>query len=146
MHHAFLVVEPDAHARVVGALDHLDVSGFEADFRFLLSESFELFGSLSLLGRPADFRARLLAIVLFLMSRLVRVLDPDARRVLVGTAIIIFIYREEVYEKDSPRKGIADIIIGKQRNGPVGEFHLTFLGEYTRFENFASPEFVGDYR
>ena len=55
--------------------------------------------------------------------------------------LIMLIYREEVYEPDTPRKGIADIIIAKQRNGPTGEVHLTFLGKYTRFENLAS----GDY-
>ena len=52
--------------------------------------------------------------------------------------LIMLIYREEVYEPDTPRKGIADIIIAKQRNGPTGEVHLTFLGKYTRFENLAS--------
>ena len=55
--------------------------------------------------------------------------------------VIIMIYREEVYEPETPRKGIADIIIAKQRNGPIGEVHLTFLGKYTRFENLAT----GDY-
>ncbi|RLA26943.1 MAG: replicative DNA helicase, partial [Gammaproteobacteria bacterium] len=50
--------------------------------------------------------------------------------------LIIFIYREEVYDKDTPRKGIADIHIAKQRNGPIGEFQLTFLGQYTKFENY----------
>ena len=55
--------------------------------------------------------------------------------------LIIMIYREEVYEPETPRKGIADIIITKQRNGPTGEVHLTFLGKYTRFENLAT----GDY-
>jgi len=50
--------------------------------------------------------------------------------------LIAFIFREEVYNKDSPRKGIADIIISKQRNGPIGDVQLTFLGEYTKFENF----------
>jgi replicative DNA helicase len=55
--------------------------------------------------------------------------------------LIVLIYREEVYEPDTPRKGIADIIIAKQRNGPTGEVHLTFLGKYTRFENLAH----GDY-
>ena len=49
------------------------------------------------------------------------------------------IYREEVYDKSTPRAGIADITIAKQRNGPTGEFPLTFLGKYTRFENYA-PE------
>lgn len=53
--------------------------------------------------------------------------------------LIVFIYREEVYDKNTPRKGIADIHISKQRNGPVGEFQLTFLGQYTKFENYV-PE------
>jgi replicative DNA helicase len=57
--------------------------------------------------------------------------------------LIVFIYREEVYDKDTPRKGIADIIIGKQRNGPIGEFQLTFLGEFTKFENLIA-EAYGD--
>ena len=52
--------------------------------------------------------------------------------------VIMLIYREEVYDQDTPRKGIADIIVAKQRNGPTGEVHLTFLGKYTRFENMAS--------
>ncbi|MGQ9686643.1 MAG: replicative DNA helicase [Thiobacillaceae bacterium] len=52
--------------------------------------------------------------------------------------VIIFIYRDEVYNPDSPDKGTAEIIIGKQRNGPTGTVRMTFLGEYTRFENYAS--------
>jgi len=51
--------------------------------------------------------------------------------------LIVFIYRDEVYNANTPRKGIADITIAKQRNGPTGEFPLTFLGKYTRFENHA---------
>ncbi|WP_340121045.1 replicative DNA helicase [Methylobacter svalbardensis] len=51
--------------------------------------------------------------------------------------LIVFVYRDEVYNEDSPDKGIAEIIIGKQRNGPLGTVRLTFLGQYTRFENFA---------
>ena len=42
---------------------------------------------------------------------------------------------------ETPRKGIADIIIGKQRNGPVGEVHLTFLGEFTKFENLVAEAY-----
>jgi len=53
--------------------------------------------------------------------------------------VILFIYRDEVYNPDSPDKGSAEIIIGKQRNGPIGVVKLTFLGEYTRFQNFAAP-------
>ncbi len=55
--------------------------------------------------------------------------------------LILLIYREEVYEPNTPRKGIADIIIAKQRNGPTGEVHLTFLGEYTRFENLVAESY-----
>ncbi|QTR50226.1 replicative DNA helicase [Candidatus Thiothrix anitrata] len=50
--------------------------------------------------------------------------------------IIIFIYRDEVYNPESPDKGTAEIIIAKQRNGPIGTCRLTFLGKYTRFENY----------
>ncbi|MEM9533425.1 MAG: replicative DNA helicase [Pseudomonadota bacterium] len=52
--------------------------------------------------------------------------------------VIAFIYRDEVYNEDSPDKGKAEIIIGKQRNGSTGMVPLTFLGQYTRFENFAA--------
>jgi len=57
--------------------------------------------------------------------------------------VIAFIYRDEVYNKETMRKGIADIIIAKQRNGPIGEVPLTFLGEYTKFENYV-PDSFGD--
>jgi len=51
--------------------------------------------------------------------------------------IIMFIYRDEVYHEDTPDKGVAEIIIGKQRNGPIGTCRLAFIGEFTRFENLA---------
>jgi replicative DNA helicase len=59
--------------------------------------------------------------------------------------LIMMIYRDEVYDQNTTRKGIADIIIAKQRNGPIGDVQLTFLGEFTKFENFA-PEAYGSYR
>jgi replicative DNA helicase len=53
--------------------------------------------------------------------------------------VILFIYRDEVYFPDKPEsRGLAEVIIGKQRNGPIGKVELTFLGQYTRFENRAS--------
>ena len=54
--------------------------------------------------------------------------------------LITFIYRDEVYNKESPDRGAAEIIIGKQRNGPIGDVRLTFLNEYTRFKNFSSVD------
>ncbi len=53
--------------------------------------------------------------------------------------VIMFIYRDEVYNPESPDKGLAEILLAKQRNGPVGMVKLTFLGQYTRFENYANP-------
>jgi len=50
--------------------------------------------------------------------------------------VITFIYRDEVYDEESPDKGLAEIIIAKQRNGPIGTVRLSFLGRYTRFENY----------
>jgi replicative DNA helicase len=55
--------------------------------------------------------------------------------------LILLIYREEVYDQSTPNRGIADIIIAKQRNGPTGEVKLTFLGEYTRFENMVAESY-----
>ena len=54
--------------------------------------------------------------------------------------VILFIYRDEVYNEDSSQKGTAEIIVAKQRNGPTGTIRLTFLGEYTRFESY-TPAF-----
>ena len=52
--------------------------------------------------------------------------------------LILFLYRDEVYYKDKEEvKGIAEVIIGKQRNGPIGTVRMSFFGEYTRFENYA---------
>ena len=62
--------------------------------------------------------------------------DPD---------VILFIYRDEVYNEDSDQGNKAEIIIGKQRNGPIGTVNLTFLKEYTRFENFANDGYSDDY-
>ncbi len=58
--------------------------------------------------------------------------------------VIMFIYRDEVYNPDTEHKGVAEIIIGKQRNGPIGSIRLAFLGRFTRFENLA-PEAYGNF-
>ena len=54
--------------------------------------------------------------------------------------LIMFIYRDEVYNKESKEQGTAEIIIGKQRNGPIGTIRLAFQGQFTRFTNL-SPEY-----
>jgi replicative DNA helicase len=59
--------------------------------------------------------------------------------------VIMFIYRDDYYNQDSPDKGLAEIIIGKQRSGPTGSLKLTFLGQYTKFENYASDNYLGSY-
>jgi replicative DNA helicase len=51
--------------------------------------------------------------------------------------VIIFLYRDEVYNPDSEDKGTAEIIIGKQRNGPIGAIRLTWIGQYTKFGNYS---------
>ncbi len=58
--------------------------------------------------------------------------------------LIAFIYREEVYNPDTPRKGIADIAVAKQRNGPIGDFPLTFVGRYTKFENWVPNSYADE--
>ena len=58
--------------------------------------------------------------------------------------LIVFIYRDEVYNDDSPDKGMAEIIIAKQRNGPIGKSVLTFLGKYTKFENYIPEMYIND--
>ncbi|MEY3288406.1 MAG: hypothetical protein RLZZ419_648 [Pseudomonadota bacterium] len=59
--------------------------------------------------------------------------------------LIMFVYRDEVYDENSPDKGIAELIIGKQRNGPLGTVRLTFLGQYTKFESFSGAHYsAGD--
>lgn len=57
--------------------------------------------------------------------------------------VILFIYRDEVYNPDSADKGTAEILIRKQRNGPIGMVRLAFLGQYTRFENLANEDAYG---
>ncbi|MCW8335991.1 replicative DNA helicase [Vibrio paucivorans] len=58
--------------------------------------------------------------------------------------LIMFIYRDEVYNPDSSMKGTAEIILGKQRNGPIGSVRLTFQGQWSRFDNYAGPAFDMD--
>ena len=59
--------------------------------------------------------------------------------------LIMFIYRDEVYHENSDRKGVSEIIIGKQRNGPIGTSLLAFQGQFSRFDNYDGPDLGEDY-
>ena len=59
--------------------------------------------------------------------------------------VILFIYRDEVYNPESAEKGVAELLIRKQRNGPIGSVKLAFLGQYTRFENLAFDQYGSEF-
>tara|TARA_R110002072_G_scaffold83910_1_gene190168 strand:+ start:2538 stop:3917 length:1380 start_codon:yes stop_codon:yes gene_type:complete len=59
--------------------------------------------------------------------------------------LIMFIYRDEYYNEESPDKGLAEIIIGKQRNGPIGKIKLSFQGQYTKFNDLSHVDYGSDF-
>jgi replicative DNA helicase len=59
--------------------------------------------------------------------------------------VIMFIYRDEYYNEDSQDKGLAEIIIGKQRNGPIGKIKLSFQGQYTKFNDLSHVDYGNDF-
>ena len=127
-------------------IDYLQLMGSTSQGENRATEISEISRSLKAMAKELD-------VPVIALSQLNRAVDqrPDRRPVMSDLResgaieqdadVIMFIYREVVYKPDLPeeQRGLAEVIIGKQRNGPIGTVKLTFLGQHTRFENYADP-------
>lgn len=132
---------------VVDYLQLMQVPGFKGDNRT---------AEISEISRSLKALAKELNVPVVALSQLNRSLEQrqDKRPVMSDLResgaieqdadVICFIYRDEVYNPESPDKGCAEIIIAKQRNGPIGKVKVAFLGQFTRFEDLAHSGLIGD--
>ncbi|GKT12922.1 MAG: replicative DNA helicase [Thiomicrorhabdus sp.] len=139
--------DPEAHITGLGliVIDYIQLMRGSANSENRVNEISEISRGLKALAKELE-------IPVIALSQLNRSLEqrPNKRPVMSDLResgaieqdadLIIFIYRDEVYNQDTEDKGTAEIILGKHRNGSLGTVRLTFIGEYTRFDNYAGFE------
>ena len=125
--------------------------------RAKLTSSTALSLEVSEISRNLKVLARELEVPIVALSQLSRNLEArsDKRPMLADLResgsleqdadVVMFLYRDEVYHPDSPDKGSAEVIVAKHRAGPIGTKRLVFLGQYTKFENYAPMGYGGNY-
>lgn len=140
-------------AREQGGLDMIIIDYLQLMQSASISSSDNRATEIAHMTRSLKMLAKELEVPVIIISQLNRSLEsrPDKRPVMSDLResgaieqdadVILFVYRDEVYDDESPDAGTAEIIISKQRNGPIGKVKLAFIGEFTRFENLAPASF-----